>query len=91
MPVLFVTYDLNSPGQNYENLIKVIENNSITYFTRWKSSFLVKSRLTPEEFTDEVIPYLDKNDNFIVIEVKNNKQGWLSNDDWDAINNHIFN
>jgi len=90
--VYFVTYDLNNPGQNYENVIQAIKDASTgACCSYWKSSYLIKSHYqTAQEVFDIIKPHLDKNDRCLVVEVKNNKQGWLSRDEWDYINMNIL-
>lgn len=90
--VYMITYDLNSPGQNYEDVIQAIKDASTgVWCTFWKSSYLIKSNLTTaDKVFEKIQPHLDKNDRVLVIEVKNNKQGWLSNDEWDYIKKSIF-
>jgi len=90
--VYFVTYDLNDPGQNYENVIQAIKDASTgVWCSYWKSSYLIKSDYqTATEVFDIIKPYLDKNDTCLVIEVKNNKQGWLTKKQWEYINDNIF-
>lgn len=55
-----LTYDLNSPGQKYEelrNVIKKIFSNG--YCNYWESSFLFRSSLTPSDMVNKLQPYLD--------------------------------
>jgi len=88
--VLMITYDLNSAGQKYEDLIKAIKDNSLMWCTFWKSSFLVKTSLTPSAFFEKLEPFLDSNDRLIAIEVKNNYQGLLTEEQWKYIRENIF-
>ena len=90
--VYFVTYDLNNPGQNYENVIQAIKDASTgVWCSYWKSAYLINSNFqTAQEVFDKIKPHLDNNDRCLVIEVKNNKQGWLSEKQWDYINDCIF-
>ncbi len=90
--VYMVTYDLNKEGQDYENVIKAIKDASTgAYCSYWKSSYLIKSNITSaDEVFKRIKPYLDSNDRLLVIEVKNNMQGWLKQSHWDYINNSIF-
>lgn len=90
--VYLITYDLNKNGQDYENVINAIKD-ALTgaWCTFWKSSYLIKSNLSSaDDVFKKIQPYLDSNDKLLVIEVKNNKQGWLGQKDWDYINNSIF-
>lgn len=55
-----LTYDLNSPGQKYEELRNVIKKKiSNGYCNYWESSFLFRSSLTPSDMVNKLQPYLD--------------------------------
>jgi len=87
----FITYDLNSPEQNYDDVISTIkEHIAGAWCSYWKSSFLITSRLTPNEMLERLKPYLDKDDRFIAIEVVDNKGVWLTRKQWNFINENIF-
>lgn len=89
--VYLITYDLNNPGQNYDAVIEAIKSASINWCSYWKSSYLIKSNITSANAVFEKIkPHLDKNDRILVVEVKNNMQGWLEKEAWDYINGSIF-
>lgn len=90
MAAYMITYDLNSTGQNYNEVIQAIKDSSSYWCTCWKSSYLIKSNLTPNQITDRVKPHLDSNDRFIVIELNPNYQGWLTDEQWKYINEKIF-
>ncbi|MDP4447477.1 hypothetical protein [Staphylococcus hyicus] len=86
-----LTYDLNSPGQKYEELRNVIKKEiSNGYCNYWESSFVFRSSLTPSEMLDKMQPYLDQGDKLFVTEIINNKQGWLTKEQWNFINQNIF-
>ncbi|WP_456077926.1 hypothetical protein [Mogibacterium diversum] len=85
--VYMITYDLNSTGQRYNELISAIKGASNgCWCTFWKSSYLIQSPLSPSQITDRLKPYLDSNDRLLVIEVKRNYQGWLTDDERSYIN-----
>lgn len=88
-----ITYDLNSSGQKYDEVIKAIKDASTgAWCTFWRSSFLIKSNLTADQISDKITPHLDSNDRMIVVEAKNtNFQGWLEKENWDYIKKNIFN
>lgn len=89
--VCFITYDLNSEGQKYEDVIKAIKEASTgAWCTYWKSSYLIKTNLTVQQVSSRITPHLDSNDSLIVIEVKQNYQGWLTKKQWKYINENIF-
>lgn len=87
-----ITYDLNDPGQKYEDVIKAIKGASDgIWCSYWKSAYLIRSdKQTADEVSNAITPYLDSNDRLIVIEVINNKQGWLDKDQWKYIEQQIF-
>ena len=85
--VYMITYDLNSTGQRYNELISAIKGASNgCWCTFWKSSYLIQSPLSPSQITDRLKSYLDSNDRLLVIEVKRNYQGWLTDDERSYIN-----
>lgn len=87
-----ITYDLNNPGQRYTEIIKVIKEqlSNGVWCSYWKSSFLIKSDKNPTQMLDLLKPHLDNDDRFFIVEVVNNKQGWLEKDEWDYINRNIL-
>ena len=85
--VYMITYDLNSTGQRYNELISAIKKASNgCWCTFWKSSYLIQSPLSLSQITDRLKPYLDSNDRLLVIEVKRNYRGWLTDDERSYIN-----
>lgn len=85
--VYMITYDLNSTGQRYNELISAIKGASNgCWCTFWKSSYLIQSPLSPSQITDRLKPYLDSNDRLLVIEVRRNYRGWLTDDERSYIN-----
>lgn len=89
--VCFITYDLRKEGQDYDNVITAIKDASTgAWCTYWKSSYLIQTNLTVQQVTDKITPHLDSNDSLIVIEVKQNYQGWLTEKQWKYIRENIF-
>ncbi len=84
MPVYSVTYDLKKQGQNYSGLIEKLE--SLNSFKYQQSAWLVQSTLNGRGLSDMLKPLIDTNDWLLVIEVKDNKAGWLPKSSWDKIN-----
>lgn len=93
MTAYMITYDLNAKGQKYDEVIETIKKCSFnnSWCSYWKSSWLIKTNLTPDEIVNKLEPYLDGNDSLIVVEAKQNMQGWLSKDQWRYIHENIFN
>ena len=66
---LFISYDLNSPGQNYADVIVKIK--SLGSWAKIQQSFwYVDSVYSAQEATDIVKAVMDRNDSVIVICVK---------------------
>lgn len=88
MSKYLITYDLNNPGQKYKDVLNVIKNEiSNGFCSYWKSTYLVNSSLSVDGITKKIRPYLDDSDRLLVIEVKNNYQGWHDEDEWELIKN----
>lgn len=89
--VYLITYDLNKSDKDYEGVYQAIKDASTYWCHYWDSSWLIKSNLeTADAVFDKIKPHLDNNDRCFVVEVKNNKQGWLTKEQWDTINTKIF-
>lgn len=63
--ILFITYDLVSPGRDYPNLLKRIKK-----FPRWakicESSFLISTNKSPEAVRNYLAEVMDENDKIFV-------------------------
>lgn len=91
MAVYMVTYDLNNPGQRYDDVIQAIKEASTgVWCTYRESSYLIQSNLSVQQVFDRIAPHLDSNDKLLIIEVKENYQGWLENNQWEYIRENIF-
>lgn len=90
--VYIITYDLNKPGQNYDDVINAIKKASDgNWYSYWKSSYIIRSNYqTANEVFAVIKPYIDANDRIIVCEIVNNNQGWLPKEAWSKINS-LFN
>ncbi|MFA9381487.1 MAG: hypothetical protein ACERKO_10560 [Acetanaerobacterium sp.] len=60
MANILISYDLNSPGKNYDGLIEKIKTYSWAKIC--KSTWAIHSNLTVAQIRDSLQPYLDKND-----------------------------
>lgn len=90
--VYFITYDLNKAGKNYDGVYKAIKSaGDLAWCHFWESSWLIRSSLqSANDVFAKIKPHLDSDDTCFVVEVKNNRQGWLSKKQWDYINKNIF-
>lgn len=90
--VFLITYDLNKADKDYTGVYQAIQSASTGAWCHfWDSSWLIKSYCTSADSVFKLIhPHLDPDDKCLVVEIKDNKQGWLSREQWDYINGNIF-
>lgn len=90
--VYFITYDLNNAGKDYQGVYQAIKDASDGVWCHfWDSSWLIRSNYaSADDVFEKIKPHLDSDDRCIVVEAKNNKQGWLTKEQWDYINTYIF-
>lgn len=72
---LFISYDLNTPGQDYSGLIEEIKSLG-SWAKVQKSFWYVNSTLTASQAVDRVWAKMDRNDSLIVVDAKNNSAAW---------------
>ncbi|WP_278265263.1 hypothetical protein [Nocardia sp. AG03] len=68
MNVLMIGYDLNRPGQKYEELIEYLKSQG-TWWHQLDSTWLVKTPLTAVEMRNAVKARVDANDEVLVVNV----------------------
>ncbi|WP_299495447.1 hypothetical protein [uncultured Shewanella sp.] len=72
---LFISYDLNSPKQDYSSVIDEIKKLG-SWAKVQKSHWYVNSSLTASEAVQRVWKKMDSNDSLIVIDATNNNASW---------------
>jgi len=82
-----ISYDLNRPGQNYDELFVAIKAIG-PCIKPLKSLWVVSCTLSANEVWERLKSHIDKSDQMLISEVNSNRQGWLEKDDWDWINSH---
>lgn len=75
MPVYIVTYDLNSPGQNYAGINNALESLRSDVFKLMESTWLVDSKNGSDWIHTYLAPYLDSNDVFLISRLAND---WIA-------------
>lgn len=68
MRTYLIGYDLNKPGQNYENLIAAIKKFG-TWWHGLDSTWLVKSSSSAAQIRDSLHPHMDASDELMVLEI----------------------
>lgn len=74
---LFVSYDLHSPGQNYDNAIAEIKKHG-TWAKVHYSLFYLNSSETASQVANAVWAKMDSNDRLIVVDATNNTAAWYN-------------
>ena len=82
MAVLLVTYDLNTPGKDYNDLLKKIKGYDWARLS--ESSYAISTSASPQAVFDQLKPYLDRNDYIYIITLKRPYTGYGPQDvnDW---------
>lgn len=86
--VYVVSYDLKSKDRDYDPLIEAIKR-SPRWWHHLKSTWLVESSETAEQIWDRLAPFVSEEDNFLIIEVRKNYGGWLTEKAWGWIESHV--
>ena len=89
MTVYAITYDLNRPGQNYQDLYDEIKGLGAYWWHYLDSMWLVSTNLSANQVSERIRKHCDTNDHFLVIRVVANYQGWLPEEAWSWINRHV--
>ncbi|MAZ66748.1 MAG: hypothetical protein CMF25_06525 [Kangiellaceae bacterium] len=72
---LFISYDLNSPGQNYEAVVSAIKSLGSWAWLQ-KSVWYVNSSYSADAAGTRVIMSMDRDDSLLVIDATNNSAYW---------------
>ena len=81
--------ELNNPKRDYSELYDAIQNCGRLWWHYLDSVWLVISDATPNQIWSQLDPHRDKSDYFLIIEIRENVQGWLPKDAWDWIHEHV--
>lgn len=74
---LFVSYDLNKPGQNYEAVIAEIKRHGGWAKVHY-SLFYLNSNETAEQVAKAVWAKMDSTDSLLVVDATNNTAFWYN-------------
>lgn len=88
MNILMISYDLNQPGQKYDEVHTAIQ--SLGAWCKYlESAYLVKTSSTIQEAQDLISKHLDPSDKMIICTVTGEILGWLSEEQWEWIKTNI--
>lgn len=90
MSTYCITYDLNKPGQNYAGVYEAIKKLG-AWWHYLDSTWLVSTSLSAEQIWTRLDAVIDRSDRILVIRVCGDRQGWLDEEAWDWIRQHVSN
>lgn len=67
MKTYLISYDLNSPGQDYESLFSAIRELGSTWWHNLDSTWIIRYDGSAAQIRDALSPLLDPNDELIVV------------------------
>ncbi|MBY8130831.1 hypothetical protein HPK20_15495 [Vibrio fluvialis] len=74
---LFISYDLNSPGQDYSKVIEEIQSLG-SWAKVHKSFWYVNSNLSAQEAAKKIWSKMDSNDSLMVVDSTGNNGYWYN-------------
>jgi hypothetical protein len=83
-----INYDLKAPNRNYESLYEEIKK-SPQWWHFLESTWLIITEETPTQVWTRLAKQIDNNDFMLIIEVRENVQGWLPKEAWDWIHSYV--
>ena len=84
-----ITYELKPQGRDYSTLYEAIKR-SPKWWHHLHSSWIISTAETPVQVWARLAAHIDKDDYLLIIEVKSNYYGWLSQKDWDWIKTNVL-
>ena len=88
MATYCVSYDLNGTGQNYGALHEELKKSS-SWWHYLDSTWLIYTSETADQLSKRLLKHTDQNDRILVIKVVNTYQGWLTEEAWKWIREHV--
>lgn len=87
--VLLITYDLKRPVQNYAALHEEIKRGG-TWWHHLESTWIIETTESPQQMYNRLVRHIDQNDRLLIIEVKRNYWGWLTDKAWEWLNGRTY-
>jgi hypothetical protein len=82
-----ISYDLKTSNRNYADLFDALKK-SPKWWHFLESTWLIQTAETPNQIWERLAPHIDRKDFLLIIEVKDNVQGWLPKDAWNWIHSN---
>jgi len=88
MTAFLVTYDLRQRAKDYAPLYEAIKRGR-TWWHYLDSCWILVTDETANDIWKAVASHIDRSDILLIIEVRDNAQGWLPKAAWEWIHEHI--
>jgi hypothetical protein len=88
MSVFCVSYDLKGINRDYTPLIRALQSKG-KWWHFLESTWLISTDETAVDVWNRIYSTIDKKDVLLIIEVRNNVNGWLPKEAWDWIRENV--
>ncbi len=88
MAAYTINYDLKVPGRNYNALYEEIKRTPL-WWHFLESTWIINTSETAQQIWDRLGRCIDQNDFMLIIEIRDNSQGWLPKEAWDWIHANV--
>lgn len=83
-----VSYDLNTPGKDYEKLYNVLKSAE-GWWHYLESTWILRTSQSLSSWSDKIMNTIDENDSFIIVDItKSDRNGWLDKKAWEWLKNN---
>jgi hypothetical protein len=79
--LLLITYDLNTPGKDYNGLYEEIKKAG-WWWHHLDSTWIIRTQYDPKHWYERLSSHLDQNDGILIIEVTRHYYGRLPAKAW---------
>lgn len=83
-----LSYDLKGTYGSYEKLYAFLKSQN-NWWHYLASTWLIVSQKSASELTDEIVPFINKGDRFLIVPLVSGGSGWLPSKAWDWIKKHL--
>lgn len=88
MAVYNVSYDLRKAGQDYTGLTEELKR-SPAWWHYLQSTWLISTSESAAQLWDRMATHVDSNDSVLIIRVTAEWAGWLTEEAWQWIRDHV--
>lgn len=83
-----INYDLKAPNRDYEGLYESIKG-SPKWWHYLESTWIIMTNETANDVYERLKAHIDRDDRLLIIEVRDNVQGWLPEKAWNWIHANV--